>query len=174
VGKLAVQLAKISGYSVVAVTSNEETMAAVKARGADHVFANTDPDIVTKIHAVAPHLHYAFDTVVGTETIAKIVDCCEEPATVATAIKYLGWDIEGVKIVPVYSGEVMGKTPKGETSTAGLELGKWLWESLNQWLRERKISPIEHEKVDGLDGVNDGLKRMKDGGARAKLVLHVE
>jgi NADPH:quinone reductase-like Zn-dependent oxidoreductase len=173
VGKLAVQLAKISGYSVVAVTSNKESMAQVKARGADHVFANTDSDIVAKIHAAAPNLHCAFDTVVEAETMAKIIQCCEKPATVATAIKYLGEDIKGVKTVPVYSGEVLGKTPTGETSIAGLELGKWLWENLNQWLRERKVTPIEHEKVEGLETVNGGLKRMKHGTARAKLALYV-
>ncbi|KAI8721761.1 PKS-ER domain-containing protein [Fusarium sp. LHS14.1] len=96
VGKLAVQLAKMSGYSVIAVTSRDETKAEATSRGADHVFSNSEPDLVKKIRATAPHLRHAFDTVVTSDTMARIAECCEKLAIVATVIKYTGPDIEGV------------------------------------------------------------------------------
>ncbi|KAH7271010.1 chaperonin 10-like protein [Fusarium solani] len=135
IGKLAVQLAKMSGYSVIAVTSREETKTEAASRGADHVFSNSDSDLVKKIRAVAPNLRHAFDTVVTSDTMAKIVECCEKPAKVATAIRYNGPKINGVQITPVYSGEIMGKTMVGLPSAAGLELGKWLWGNLDQWIK---------------------------------------
>ncbi|EEU46727.1 uncharacterized protein NECHADRAFT_77404 [Fusarium vanettenii 77-13-4] len=132
VGRLAIRLAKMSGYSVIAVTSRDETKAEAASRGADHIFWNSESDLVKKIRAVAPNLRHAFDTVVTSDTTAKIAECCEKPARVTTAIKYIGPDIEGVQIIPVYSGEIMGKTMGGQPSAAGLELGKWLWGNLDQ------------------------------------------
>lgn len=92
-------------------------MPAAKLRGADAVFSNTDPDVVSKIRAEAPQLRYAFDTVVTPETVTKIALCCAKPARIATAIKYLGQPIENVSISPVFSGEIMGKTMTGQEST---------------------------------------------------------
>ncbi|KAF4432189.1 hypothetical protein FACUT_8455 [Fusarium acutatum] len=70
VGKLAVQLAKISGYSVVAVTSSNETTAQAQARGADYAVSRSDQDLITKIKSAAPDLRLAFDTIVTEETIS--------------------------------------------------------------------------------------------------------
>ncbi|KAF4335204.1 hypothetical protein FBEOM_10948 [Fusarium beomiforme] len=114
VGKLAVQLAKISGYSVIALTSNNETTAQANARGADYSFSNSDPNLITKIKSVAPDLSLAFDTVVTQDTMSKIAESCSKPATVATAIKYLGSPFDGVQINFVYSGEILGKTMSGQ------------------------------------------------------------
>ncbi|QKD48729.2 uncharacterized protein FOBCDRAFT_236358 [Fusarium oxysporum Fo47] len=90
------KLAKISGYSVAAVTSSNETTAQAQTRGADYVFSRSDPDLIAKIKSVAPDQRLAFHTVVTEETISKIVDCCKKPITVATAIKYTGAPIDGV------------------------------------------------------------------------------
>ncbi|WAO86359.1 PKS-ER domain-containing protein [Fusarium falciforme] len=173
VGKLAVQLAKLSGYSVIVVTSRDETKAEVASRGADHVFSNSESDLVRKIRAVAPNLRHAFDTVVTGDTMAKIVECCEKPAKVAAAIKYNGPEIDGVQITPVYSGEIMGKTMGGLPSAAGLELGKWLWGNLDQWIKSNQITPLEYEELDGLKSVQDGLEVLESGKARRKLVTYI-
>lgn len=163
----------MSGYSVVAVTSRDETKIEAASRGADHVFSNSDLDLVKKIRAVAPNLRHAFDTVVTSDTMAKIVGCCEKPAKVATAIKYNGPIIEGVQITPIYSGEIMGKTMGGLPSVAGLELGMWLWGNLDGWLKSGHITPLEYEELDGLESVQDGLEALESGTARRKLVTYV-
>ncbi|KAJ4234620.1 hypothetical protein NW759_001614 [Fusarium solani] len=147
----------MSGYSVIAVTSREETKTEAASRGADHVFSNSDSDLVKKIRAVAPNLRHAFDTVVTSDTMAKIVECCEKPAKVATAI----------------SGEIMGKTMVGLPSAAGLELGKWLWGNLDQWIKSNQITPLEYEELDGLESVQDGLEVLESGTAHRKLVMYV-
>ncbi|KAI8681161.1 PKS-ER domain-containing protein [Fusarium keratoplasticum] len=173
VGKLAVQLAKMSGYSVIAVTSRDETKVEAASRGAEHVFSNSESDLVKKIRAVAPNLRHAFDTVVTSNTMAKIVECCEKPAKVATAIKYNGSDVDGVQVTPVYSGEIMGKTMVGLPSAAGLELGKWLWGNLDEWLKSNQITPLEYEELDGIESVQDGLEVLESGTAHRKLVTYV-
>ncbi|KAK1991600.1 GroES-like protein [Colletotrichum falcatum] len=174
VGKLAVQLAKLSGYSVVAVTSARATPEAVKARGADAVFRSSDPDLIAKIRAAAPGLSLAFDTVVTLDTVSSIERCLGRPARVATAIKYLGPPIEDVEVVPVFSGEVMGKTMTGQTSPRGRELGDWLWSSIPRWLKSSKISPLEKEEIAGLEAIPEGLEQLRRGTARAKLVARVQ
>ncbi|KAM0084779.1 hypothetical protein ACKRZS_002960 [Fusarium odoratissimum] len=173
VGKLAIQLAKISGYSVVAVTSSNETTAQAQTRGADYVFSRSDPNLIAKIKSVAPDQRLAFDTVVTEETISKIVDCCKKPVTVATAIKYTAAPIDGVQLKPVYSGEIMGKTMTGQPSAAGVELGYWLWGGLDNWLGNGQIKPLEYEALNGLQEVQEGLDRLKCGSAHKKLVTYV-
>jgi NADPH:quinone reductase-like Zn-dependent oxidoreductase len=163
----------MSGYSVIAVTSRDETKTEAASRGADHVFSNSDSDLVKKIRAVVPNLRHAFDTVVTSDTMAKIVECCEKPAKVATAIRYNGPKINGVQITPVYSGEIMGKTMVGLPSAAGLELGKWLWGNLDQWIKSNQITPLEYEELDGLESVQDGLEVLESGTAHRKLVMYV-
>ncbi|KAL6362007.1 hypothetical protein LRP88_05490 [Fusarium phalaenopsidis] len=160
----------MSGYSVIAVTSRDEIKAEATSRGADHVFSNSESDLVKKIRAVAPNLRHTFDTVVTSDTMANIVECCEKPAKVATAIKYNGPEIDGVQITPVYSGEIMGKTMGGLPSAAGLELGKWLWGDLDQWIKSDQITPLEYEELDGLKSVQNGLEALESGKARRKLV----
>lgn len=171
VGKLAIQLAKLSGYFVVAVTSTEETIETAKLRGADLVFSNTDADLVNKIHAAAPKLHYAFDTVVTPDTIGSIVRCCTEPATISTAIKYIGGSVTAAKITPVFSGEIMGKTMTGQPSEGGEKLGSWLWQNLPSWIREQQITSLEYENLGDLNVVQHGLDRMKSGNAKTKLIV---
>ncbi|EXL91577.1 hypothetical protein NOF04DRAFT_17806 [Fusarium oxysporum II5] len=173
VGKLAIQLAKISGYSVVAVTSSNETTAQAQTRGADYVFSRSDPDLIAKIKSVAPDQRLAFDTVVTEETISKIVDCCKKPVTVATAIKYTAAPIDGVQLKPVYSGEIMGKTMTGQPSAAGVQLGYWLWGGLDNWLGNGQIKPLEYEALNGLQEVQEGLDRLKCGSVHKKLVTYV-
>ncbi|KAK2041368.1 NAD(P)-binding protein [Colletotrichum somersetense] len=96
VGKLAIQLAKLSGYSVVAVTSARATMEAVTAQGTDAVFKISDSDVTAKIRVAAPGLSRAFDTVVTLGILSSIEQCLEPPARVVTAIRYLGPPIKDV------------------------------------------------------------------------------
>lgn len=158
---------------MVAVTSSNETTAQAQARGADYAFSRSDPDLITKIKSVAPDLRLAFDTVVTEETISQIVDCCQKPATVATAIKYTGAAIDGVQLNSVYSGEIMGKTMAGKPSAAGVELGRWLWGGLDKWLGNGQITPLEFEVLNGLQKVQEGLDRLESGTVHKKLVTHV-
>ncbi|KAH7339255.1 chaperonin 10-like protein [Pyrenochaeta sp. MPI-SDFR-AT-0127] len=154
VGKLAVQLAKLSGHFVIAVTSTESSISAVKARGADVVFTNLDEDIVSRIQAVAPGLRHAFDTVVTMDTVGRISQCVEKPAKISTAIRYLGESDIGIDIVPVFSGEAMGRTATGAPSLAGAELGGWLWKNISAWLQESKITPLESKNIGGLESIS--------------------
>lgn len=104
-GKLAIQLAKISGYGVVVVTSTPNSFPAVIARGADIVFANSDADVVAKIRGAAPNLRLGFDTVVNSDTVNKIARCFVKGGTIATAIRMVGGEPAGVEVIPVFSGE---------------------------------------------------------------------
>ena len=155
------------------MTSTESSVGAVKARGANLVFANSDPEVVLKIQAVETGIRYAFDTVVTTDTIDKISQCLRKPAKLSTAIKYLGGSVMGIDIVPVFSGEVMGKTMSGAPSAAGEELGSWLWDNLSAWLQDSKITPLESRHIGGLASIPDGLEELKQGTAKCKLVASI-
>lgn len=49
VGKPAIQLVKFLDYFMMAVTSTESSISAVEARGADLIFTNSDPEVVSKV-----------------------------------------------------------------------------------------------------------------------------
>lgn len=148
-------------------------MEAATARGADMVFYNADPDVVFKIRAAAPQLCHAFDAVVTAESVQKAAHCCQRPAKIATAIKFLGEPIENVEIIPVFSGEIRGKTMTGQVSAKGQDIGCWLWQNVPSWLDESKVSPLENEEIGGLDAIAGGLQRLKDGTAKVKLVARI-
>lgn len=65
-----------------------------------------------------------------------------------------------MEIMPVFSGEIMGKTMNGWLSEAGEEVGKWLWQELPTWLIGSKVTPLEYEEIGGLEAVEDGLQRI--------------
>jgi NADPH:quinone reductase-like Zn-dependent oxidoreductase len=167
---MAVQLAKLSGYIVIAVTSSQFRLKEVEARGADKVFSNDDPDLLSKIGAVAPHLRFAFDTVVTDETIDKICQSMPLGGIIATAIKYVGPAPNNVQLQPVFSGEIFGKTMSGSESARGRVLGQRLWPNLSQWLDSGDIKALEYEEIGGLADIEGGLGIMREGRSKVKLV----
>lgn len=173
VGKLAVQLAKLSGYHVVAVVSHSAHISAVQARGADEVFINGDSEITSKIQTVAPMIRHAFDTVVSNSTVSVISDVLVKPARLATAIKYLGQPPNDVEVVPVFSGEIFGQNMIGAPSEAGAKIGSWIWDNLSAWVREGKIKPLESRCIGTLEDIPNGLQQLREGSAKKKLVISI-
>lgn len=172
VGSLAVQLAKLSGYSVIAVTSSSRTTNRARAYGADHVYSDDEPELVSRICRAHPDIGYAFDAVVSTGTTQKAMQCLSSssPRKITTAIAYPGELLESVDYSSVYSGILRGTDMKGNPSQRGKEIGAWLWRNLNQWLESKQIAPLEFEVMQGLGHIPDGLKSMQDGAAKVKLV----
>lgn len=174
-GSLAIQLAVLSGYAVIAVISDRGDEAAAKRRGATYVLKTSDPDLVSHIKSVAPSAKYAFDTVVSDSTVSAIASCLSGPATkrIATAIVYQGQPPQNVELCPVFSGEAFGKTMKGEVSEHGLEVGQWLWTTLPTWLESSTLSPLDFEVIGGLEEIEAGLSRMRNKDVSRKQVVEI-
>lgn len=111
----AIQLAKLSGYTVV-TTASSKNFDLVKSFGADAVYScmlphllffrfqffvltrlvcvDSDPETPAKIRAAYPTLKYALDTVSEGDTTKKIVDSLGEKATGKRVIRLLPGDEE--------------------------------------------------------------------------------
>ncbi|PCH40956.1 GroES-like protein [Wolfiporia cocos MD-104 SS10] len=173
VGMFALQLAHVAGYKVVTVASprNHELC---KSLGADVVFDYKDPDVIAKIKdATHDSLHYAFDTICNLQTQSLTVNCfapgpgkmvtiqpVEESAQVlredvkarftliytslGRSFDFLGLHYPASPQDRAHMASFLRKVPELVSSVALKPNPVMVWEG-------------------GLNGVNDGLKFMKEG-----------
>ncbi|CZR56773.1 uncharacterized protein PAC_06662 [Phialocephala subalpina] len=174
VGNFAVQLAKLHGSQVIAVSSTR-SLASAETIGADLVLDSSDPDVVSKIRSAAPNIEHVFDTIVSEASVANCTAAFGNHAgTLATAIKNTHENkSKGVQIKPVYSGNIQGKNMGPGAHEQGARLGEFAWDNLTQWLKDGDITPLKYETIRGLQSVNEGLGRLKNGEYKSKLVVEV-
>jgi NADPH:quinone reductase-like Zn-dependent oxidoreductase len=175
VGSLAVQLAALSGFTVIAVVSDRGDESATKARGATHVFKAGDPNLIARIQSEVGPIARAFDSVVSESTMLGVVQSLSDSGArkVATAIMYGGQATKSIEVSSVFSGELYGKNMSGEVSARGREVGRWLWTNASKWLESQALSPLDFEVIGGLEDIDAGLSRMRNGTIRHKQVVQI-
>ncbi|KAH8426388.1 zinc-binding alcohol dehydrogenase family protein [Aspergillus melleus] len=179
-GTLAIQFAKLSGYTVL-TTCSPHNFDLVKSLGADAVFDYNDPNVAAEIRKYTNNnLKYVFDTI-SVESSAKF---CDE------ALSTEGGEYSALLVVKIERENVndrwtLGYTILGEAFKFGdipfpakpedMEFAKKFWATAEQLLAQGKVKP-HPLKVNpgGLRGVLDGMKAMQEGKVSGeKLVYRV-
>ncbi|KAM5358014.1 hypothetical protein ACJZ2D_015690 [Fusarium nematophilum] len=116
VGSLAIQLARIANYRVIAVTSTTTGASQARDHGADFAFARDDPHLISKIAELPTRPKWALDTGASRDTIEQISQCIEPSGIIVTAQKYTGELIPGATLASIFAAEMFGKTMTGESN----------------------------------------------------------
>jgi len=171
VGTSAIQLAKITGATVIAAASSDDKLALCKSLGADHLVNYSHDDWRDQLNAI-----------VGKKGVDVVYDAVGGPYA-EPALRSLGWrgrylvvgfaagDIPKIplnlallkerQILGVYWGDSVAANPKGHLANM---------RELGEWFAAGKIAPSITESV-GLDGARDALTRMASRRAMGKIVV---
>ena len=171
VGTSAIQLAKITGATVIAAASSDDKLALCKSLGADHLVNYSHDDWRDQLNAI-----------VGKKGVDVVYDAVGGPYA-EPALRSLGWrgrylvvgfaagDIPKIplnlallkerQILGVYWGDSVAANPKGHLANM---------RELGEWFAAGKIAPSITESV-GLDGARDALTRMASRQAMGKIVV---
>jgi len=171
VGTSAIQLAKITGATVIAAASSDDKLALCKSLGADHLVNYSHDDWRDQLNAI-----------VGKKGVDVVYDAVGGPYA-EPALRSLGWrgrylvvgfaagDIPKIplnlallkerQILGVYWGDSVAASPKGHLANM---------RELGEWFAAGKIAPSITESV-GLDGARDALTRMASRRAMGKIVV---
>lgn len=171
VGTSAIQLAKITGATVIAAASSDDKLALCKSLGADHLVNYSHDDWRDQLNAI-----------VGKKGVDVVYDAVGGPYA-EPALRSLGWrgrylvvgfaagDIPKIplnlallkerQILGVYWGDSVAANPKGHLANM---------RELGEWFAAGKIAPSITESV-GLDGARDALMRMASRQAMGKIVV---
>ncbi|PYI26065.1 GroES-like protein [Aspergillus indologenus CBS 114.80] len=180
-GALAIQFAKLSGYTVL-TTCSPHNFDLVKQLGADAAFDYKDPNTPAEIRRYTDNkLRLVLDTI-SVEASAKFCDA---------ALSTEGGDYSALLAVGIERANVndrwtLAYTAVGEDFTFGetpmpakpedREFAARFWETATQLLAEGKVK-VHRPKVGarGLEGVMEGLELLKqDKVSGEKLVYNVE
>lgn len=171
VGTSAIQLAKITGATVIAAASSDDKLALCKSLGADDLVNYSHDDWRDQLNAI-----------VGKKGVDVVYDAVGGPYA-EPALRSLGWrgrylvvgfaagDIPKIplnlallkerQILGVYWGDSVAANPKGHLANM---------RELGEWFAAGKIAPSITESV-GLDGARDALTRMASRQAMGKIVV---
>lgn len=171
VGTSAIQLAKITGATVIAAASSDDKLALCKSLGADHLVNYSHDDWRDQLNAI-----------VGKKGVDVVYDAVGGPYA-EPALRSLGWrgrylvvgfaagDIPKIplnlallkerQILGVYWGDSVAANPKGHLANM---------RELGEWFAAGKIAPSITESV-GLDGAKGALTRMASRQAMGKIVV---
>lgn len=171
VGTSAIQLAKITGATVIAAASSDEKLALCQSLGADHLINYSHDDWRDQVNAL-----------VGKKGVDVVYDAVGGPYA-EPAVRSLGWrgrylvvgfaagDIPKIplnlallkerQILGVYWGDSVAANPKGHLANM---------RELGEWFAAGKIAPSITESV-ALDGAKDALTRMASRQAMGKIVV---
>lgn len=173
------QFAKVSGAEVFA-TASPHNFDLVKQLGADHVFDYRDPECGEKIRKAS------------NDKLKLVFDCIAEHGSeqiCAAAISSSGGQYSGLLPGPLQNfprqdvkhGWTLGYTALGEkyndsfpAKPEDYEFGVKFWKAAEGLFNSGKIKAHPKLVRDGLDGVPQGLKDLKDGKVSGqKLVYRV-
>ncbi|KAG1821976.1 chaperonin 10-like protein [Suillus subaureus] len=170
VGSFAIQLARLSGFSPIITTASDAHKANLMSLGATHVFSRhfSADELKTRVSAcTSDPIKYVFDAISLPDT------------------QQIGWSLLSQKgrlllTLPVSVEEKEGKervairTFGSPHADENKPLCKGLWATLPEWLEAETIKPLNYEILpNGLEGIIEGLERMKKGQVSGKkLVAH--
>ncbi|RUS32127.1 GroES-like protein [Jimgerdemannia flammicorona] len=156
-GNYAIQLAKLSGYTVI-TTASPHQHAYLQELGADVVIDRSDPEAVTKIREITRgRLRYAYDTI--------------SSATADLAAQAL--DQEHESHLAVIAGAPTGSYPKVKEANS---FGVSFYEELGELLAAGVLRPNRYEVLpNGLAGIPEGHARLAAGKVSGvKLVARID
>jgi len=183
-GTLAIQFAKLSGFTVVA-TSSPHNFQLCKDLGADAVFDYNDPTCAEQIKDFTKgNLHHAFDTISTEQTsaicVAALSTSSSSPKIYSSLMPIKKLPREDVKnnhtLAYSASGEYTRMGPDGPEIPASkddLEFATMFWDLSAKLLGEGKVKPHPVDvRAGGLKGVLEGMEDMKNGKVSGKKLVY--
>ncbi|KAF9037633.1 chaperonin 10-like protein [Panaeolus papilionaceus] len=170
VGQMAIQLARISGFSPIIATASIHNADDLKELGVTHVLDRklTDDELATQVNRIigGQPLKYAFDSIGLPTTLQTGLHLLAEGGTLQSVSPHLATQ-EGNKPVTAYGAFL--------TLDYNQELYTPLYpDLLADWVVSGKIKTNRVEVLpNGLGGIVDGLKKLEANTvSRAKLIAH--
>jgi len=181
VGQNAVQLGHLAGYKVVA-TASEANHPLLKGYGADAIFDYKDSTVDEKIREVTENkLKYAMDCVISDDspsliaksmgpnggTIVTILPCPEDklPRKDVKVIETLLYTAMDGKDATFATWEVKAGPNDREHHVQWLKHATKLYD-------QGLVKTLPVEKVGGLDDVQKGFERMREGKVKAQKLVY--
>ncbi|KAL8287427.1 hypothetical protein RQP46_003285 [Phenoliferia psychrophenolica] len=183
VGLYVIQLAKMSGYTVI-VTCSPKSNDLVKSLGADAVYPYSDPETPSKISAAYPTLALALDAVSSQETTAQTSQSLGKSASILKRVIKLSGPLEGdaaglaVRITMTLAYMLLGKPfnkfGKDFPAVPSLRHGFEGWNAQLAKLIKGglKSNPLWIQEG-GLAKVNDGLELLKQNKVSGQKVVYL-
>jgi len=181
VGQNAVQLGHLAGYKIV-TTASEANHQLLKSYGADAIFDYKDPKVDEKIREVTDNkLQYAMDCVISEDS----------PSLIAKSFGSNGGTV--VVILPTSEDKLPRKDVKVietllYTALDGKDASFATWnvkagpndrEHYVDWMKHATklygqglVKPLPIEKAGGMDDVQKGFERMRDGKVKAQKLVY--
>lgn len=169
VGLYTLQLARLSSLRTI-TTCSPHNFDLVQSFGADHVLDYSDPDVIHKIQAIDPNLHYVFDAI-GNKTssalAASAIDgkgklCTVRPGKMYTEDVH---DLVDVSDVMVWTGLGM-EVKYGESvwpvSDEDQDLVAELFEKIPVWIGQAVFKGNPTRVLDGLKSVEKGFQMFRN------------
>jgi len=177
-GTLAIQFAKQSGCEVI-TTSSPRNFDLLRKLGADQVFDYNEADVGAKIRrATNNKLKLVFDCISEGDsfniTAAAIGSSGGHMSALLPVGNYPRDDVK-TKFTLAYTALGEKYDEKRDANQADYEFGVKFWQQAEDWLNSGKIKTHPVEVRNGLAGVSQGLRDLKDGKVSGvKLVYKVE
>jgi propanol-preferring alcohol dehydrogenase len=154
-GHLAIQYARITGASVVAVDINEERLRTAREVGADHLINPLEQDAVAAIHALGG-ADQAICTAVNPIAFEQALGSLARGGTLVC----VGLPAHNDMTLPIFQTVLGGLTVKGSIVGTRHDLEEVFA------LHRRGLTTIERAEC-ALDAVNDAIEQVLDGSAPA-------
>jgi NADPH2:quinone reductase len=170
-GMLVVQLAKISGATVIGTVSTPEKAALVREQGADHVVLYTEQDFVAETKRITDGkgVDVVYDSV-GKTTFHKSLDCLKPRGMMVTFGQSSGAVGEIDPLVLSQKGSLFLTRPSlGNYTSDAAEL-QWRAKDLFGWLESGKLK-IQVYKTYKLEQAAQAHRDLEDRKTTGKLLL---
>lgn len=181
-GMLAIQLAKLSGLTVIA-TAGQHNFGHLKALGADEVFDYKDPECALKIRQwTGNNLHYIFDCAYGPTSVHICANALASSAP-PTGLHFTTLAVPSFPRKDVTAKSTWAYFATGE----GFEkVGRWYPAKAKHYdfarkftavaenlVAEGKVKPVNYT-VDqgGLEEIPQGLRELKEGKVSGKKLVY--
>ncbi|KAJ7158252.1 chaperonin 10-like protein [Mycena crocata] len=187
VGTMVIQLAKLSGFTVV-TTASPKNHAYLTGLGADYVLPYNDPNTPAEIRRLTKNqLYLAYDAITEHGSTRAVLDAFGSaiPAgktkqlvvVLPVAQADLGPNAEGVALHFIIVGSLLGR----EMNVVGVHVpasprdyafSLHSYETLERLVAEKKIQPQRLKVMGGLENVPEGFAYMKAGKNSAEKIIY--
>jgi len=162
-GKLATQMAKITGIGTIIATASLTSEEELKSYGATHVIDRRAPDVEAQIRVlIGDDLLYLYDTfTVG--DLSFDVSLLSNTKK-GTLVHLLPGKVEDEIVTPQKKAGYEKKQMHG-SSQADTNVGGLFWRQFPKWLESGEIKILKYQVVEGLDAekINAVLDGYRDG-----------
>jgi len=170
VGMYVIQLAKLSGFSPIIATANPAHEKELKALGATDVIDRhlSNDEFRAAVHKITQQpIGTAYDVIGSAQTQQAAWSVVAQGGILVLTANPIVKEEEG-------KGRSVIATYGNPRAQPNLLLCRGFWNTLEKWLQDGVIKPNKFEVLpDGLNGIADGLARMKAGRISGiKLVAH--